>query len=174
MVELAVKVTAVPEQIVLADAVTETVGVTLGVTCMVIALDVAVALLIQAALDVTTQRITSPLFKVLGLNVLLFAPNWLTPFTLHWKPGAAPALVTVAVKVTGVPAHIAFDAVAIVMVGETFALTVMTTLFEVAEVAVAQLALLVKTQVTVALLAKVELVKVALFVPALVPLTFHW
>lgn len=174
MVELAVKVTAVPEQMVLADAVIATVGVTLGVTCIVIALDVAVALLIQVALEVTTQRITLPLARAPGLKVALLAPDWLTLLMLHWYPGADPALVAVAVNVTGTPAQTELDAVAIVIVGETLALTVITKLFEVAVVAVAQLALVVNTHVTVALLAKVELVKVALFVPTFEPLTFHW
>ena len=59
LVGVAVKITFVPEQIVVADADILTDGVTIGFTVMVIALDVAVAGLAQASEEVITTVITS-------------------------------------------------------------------------------------------------------------------
>jgi hypothetical protein len=58
--------------------------------------------------------------------------------------------------------------------GVTFGLITAVTAFEVAVVVLAQIAFEVSTQVTIAPFAKVELTKVALFVPAFTPFTFHW
>jgi hypothetical protein len=58
---VAVKVTDVPVQIVVADADMLTAGVTDAFTVIVIAFDVAVVGDAQATLEVITQVITSPL-----------------------------------------------------------------------------------------------------------------
>ena len=64
-VGVAVKVTFVPEQIVLpGDATMLTEGVTVGVTVIVIAFDVADAGLAHASDDVITQVTTSPFTNV--------------------------------------------------------------------------------------------------------------
>jgi len=83
LVGVAVKVTLVPEQILLSDAKMLTDGVRLGFTTMVIALDVAVAIVKQVALDVNTQVTMSPLAKLDEVNVVLFVPAF-TLFTFHW------------------------------------------------------------------------------------------
>jgi hypothetical protein len=62
-VGVAVKVTIVPEQIVVADAPTITDGVTVELTVIVIALDVAVIGEAQAAVEVITQVTISPFTK---------------------------------------------------------------------------------------------------------------
>ena len=59
MVGVAVNITLVPEQIVVAVAPILTAGVTVAVTVMVIALDVALAGLAQAIEDVMTTVTTS-------------------------------------------------------------------------------------------------------------------
>ena len=60
MVGVAVKVTLVPEQMVVADAATATDGVTTGLTVMVIVEDVAVVGEAQVAVDVITQVMVLP------------------------------------------------------------------------------------------------------------------
>ena len=87
-----------------------------------------------------------------------------------------PPLTGVAVKVTELPAQAGFVPLVIEIVAEGVTLVVLLTVIEL-EVAVAdvtQVALEVMTQVTACPLVMVELVKVALFVPVSVPLTFHW
>jgi hypothetical protein len=73
-----------------------------------------------------------------------------------------------------VPPHIVVALAAILKLGVTFGLITAVTAFEVAVVVLAQIAFEVSTQVTIAPFAKVELTKVALFVPAFTPFTFHW
>ncbi|KAF5032321.1 hypothetical protein DSECCO2_618480 [anaerobic digester metagenome] len=63
MVGVAVNVTLVPEQMVVADAATATEGVTGALTLMVIGVDVAVVGEAQVAVDVITQVMTSPLAR---------------------------------------------------------------------------------------------------------------
>lgn len=69
MVGVAVKVTDVPEQIVVAVAAILTEAVTDGLTVIVIALDVAVAGVTQAPVGVMTHVTTLPLAKVLDVYV---------------------------------------------------------------------------------------------------------
>jgi hypothetical protein len=82
LVAVAVKVIVAPAQALVADALIETAGVILEVTVIVMPLDVAIAVLVQAALLVSTQVITSPLTNVALLNVAEFVPVF-TPFTFH-------------------------------------------------------------------------------------------
>jgi hypothetical protein len=77
-----VKVTLLPEQIEVDDALTETDGVTDDVV-MVITLLVAVAVVVQLALEVITTVTWSPLASVLEVNVGELVPTF-TPFICHW------------------------------------------------------------------------------------------
>lgn len=61
MVGAAVKVTLVPEQILVADAETATEGVKTGLTVMVMPVEVAVVGVAHAAVDVITHVIILPL-----------------------------------------------------------------------------------------------------------------
>ena len=63
MVGVAVKVTLVPEQMVVADAATETAGVRLLLTVIVNGVDVAVVGDAHEEDDVITKVTTSPLFR---------------------------------------------------------------------------------------------------------------
>ncbi len=72
----------VPAQIVVADAVIDTDGVTEEVTIMMIALLVAVDVVVHGALLVNTTVTTSLLFKVVEEKVGLLVPAF-TPFTFH-------------------------------------------------------------------------------------------
>ena len=81
MVGVAVKVTEVPAQIVVADALMETEGVRLAVTVMVTWSDAVVGLA-QGSLLVKITFTTSLLARVDELNVLLLVPT-LEPFTCH-------------------------------------------------------------------------------------------
>ena len=83
MVGVAVKVTLVPAQIVVAVAAILTDGFTDAVTVIVIALEVAVAGLAQASDDVITTVTTSPFTRVELWNVALLVPT-LLPFSFHW------------------------------------------------------------------------------------------
>ena len=76
------KVTLLPEQIEVDDALTETDGVTDDVV-MVITLLVAVAVVVQLALEVITTVTWSPLASVLEVNVGELVPTF-TPFICHW------------------------------------------------------------------------------------------
>ena len=63
LVGVGVNVTDVPAQIVVAEALMVTDGVTFGFTTIVMLLDVAVVGETQAAVDVITQVTTSPFTK---------------------------------------------------------------------------------------------------------------
>ena len=83
-VGIAVNVTFVPEQTVLpglAEIVTD--GVTIGVTDIVMPVDVADAGLAQTSDEVITTVTISPFARELLEYVLLFVPT-LLPFSFHW------------------------------------------------------------------------------------------
>ena len=85
-------------------------------------------------------------------------------------------MVGVAVNVTLVPAQVGFvpDVIAILTLAGKFGLTVILMLLDVAGEPVRHgVALLVKITVTASLFTKVVVVKLALFIPAFVPFTFH-
>jgi hypothetical protein len=80
-----------------------------------------------------------------------------------------------AVKVTLVPEHIApAGTAAILTLTGRFGFTVIVTVFEVAGLPVAQVALEVNTQVIISPFINVVLVYVILFAPTLAPFNFHW
>ena len=83
MVGVAVKITLVPEQIVVAVAPIITVGVTGEVTVMLMALDVAVGCVTQDMEEVITTVITSLFTRAAFWYVGLFVPT-LAPFSFHW------------------------------------------------------------------------------------------
>lgn len=83
-------------------------------------------------------------------------------------------MVGEAVNVTFVPAHILVALAAICTAGVTLGFTTMFNVFEVAVSGLAHAALLVNTTLTVWPLVKVEVVKLGLLVPWLLPFTFHW
>jgi hypothetical protein len=84
LVGVAVNVKADPEQLGLDPEViaTATEGVTIAFLLIVIELEVAVADVAQAALDVNTQLTMSPFANAVLVNVALFVPA-LVPFTVH-------------------------------------------------------------------------------------------
>ena len=172
-VGVAVNVALAPVHIVVAEAEIETEGVTMVFTVMVIPVLVAVAGEGQVALLVMTTVTTLLFARVVEVKVVLLVPAF-TPFTFHWYEGAAPPFVGVAVKVTLVPAQIVVAEAETATEGVTTAFTVMVIPVLVAEAGEGQAALLVITTVTTSLLESVVVVKVALFVPAFTPFTFHW
>jgi len=96
----------------------------------------------------------------------------LVPLTFHWYDGVVPPLAGVAVNVTDVPAQTGFAPAAMVTLTGRLEFTVIVTVFDVAGLPVAQVALDVSTQVTASLFNGIY-DNVGLLVPALVPLTFH-
>ena len=82
-------------------------------------------------------------------------------------------MVGVAVNVTDAPGQTEVEFVAMVTEGMTAELMVIVMALDVAVVGDAQPAVEVITHVTTAPVVKVVVVNVALFVPALVPFTFH-
>ncbi|MPM59201.1 hypothetical protein SDC9_106041 [bioreactor metagenome] len=82
MVGVAVNVTLVPEQMVVADADTATEGVTTGLTVIVIVEDVAVDGDAQVAVDVITQETVFPFARDALVYVGLFVPTF-APLSFH-------------------------------------------------------------------------------------------
>ena len=82
MVGVAVNVTLVPEQMVVADAATETAGVSVLLTVMVTGEEVAEVGDAQVEDDVITQVITSPFTKPALVYVALLEPT-LPPLSFH-------------------------------------------------------------------------------------------
>ena len=76
------KVTLAPEHIVVEEAVMLTLTVTVGVTTIVIELEVAGLPVTQLAFDVRTQLTTSLLFSVADEKVEELVPVFV-PFTFH-------------------------------------------------------------------------------------------
>lgn len=147
-------------------------GLTEGLTVIVIALDAILLEEGQTAFEVNIQVTISPLARVELLNELIFVPTF-TPFIFHWKAGLAPPFVILAVKVVFVPAQIVFVPVLIEIVGRTVVFTVIATAFEFALGVVIQVAFEVNAQVMISPFANEDEAKVALFVPAFIPLIFH-
>ena len=83
-------------------------------------------------------------------------------------------MVGVAVNVTDVPVQTGLAEADIETLAGRLGLTVIVTVFDVAGLPVAHVALEVMTQVTRAPLVRAALVYVVLFVPTLTPLSFHW
>ena len=83
MVGVAVKITLVPAQMVVAVALILTAGVTGAVTVIVMALDVAVGCVTQVSEVVMTTVITSLFTRTAFWYVALFVPT-LPPFNFHW------------------------------------------------------------------------------------------
>ena len=85
MVGVAVKVTLVPAQIVVADAATDTLAGKFGLTVIVTPLDVAGDPVKHGlAFDVSCTVTTSLLFNVVLVNVELVAPDTAVPLIDHW------------------------------------------------------------------------------------------
>ena len=82
MVGVAVNVTLAPEHIVVEDAVMLTLAVTVGVTTIVIELEVAGLPVAQPEFDVITQLTTSLLFSVADVKIEEFVPAFV-PLTFH-------------------------------------------------------------------------------------------
>ena len=86
-------------------------------------LEVAVLLVVQAALLVSTQVTASPLFKLLVENCRLLVP-WFCPFTCHCSTGCDPPPVISAEKTMVLPWQVSGDAGVIVIAGVIAATTV--------------------------------------------------
>ena len=83
LVGVAVNVTLVPAQMVVADAATLTLGVSKGSTIIVTVFDVAGEPVAHVAVEVISTVTVFPLAKVLLLYVALLVPT-LLPFSFHW------------------------------------------------------------------------------------------
>jgi hypothetical protein len=82
LVGVAVNVTEVPAQMVVADAPILTLAGKLGFTVIVTGLLVAGLPVVQVAFEVITTVTTSLLVRVLVVNLALLLPAF-TPFTFH-------------------------------------------------------------------------------------------
>lgn len=162
-----------PEQMLVLLALMLTDGTNTGCTVMVTLFELVGDGEAQAADDVSTHDTISLLLRVVVAKVGLLVPT-LMPFTFHWYAGEPPPLVAVAVNITCVPVHIVPADALMLIAGATAGVMVIVILLEVAVVVVAHAALVVSTQVTWSLLLSDALEKVALFVPAFTPFTFHW
>lgn len=154
------------------EAFTVTVGVTIGFTVTTMEFDNTVALVTHGNEDVNSQVTISLLLNEDVTNVLELPPV-IVPFTFQRYTGVAPAFVAVAVKVTAVPAQILVLLDVMAIVGVTAVLTFIVKLFDVAVVGVAQAEDEVSTQLTTAPLVNEDEVNVALLVPLLTVFTFH-
>jgi len=121
---------------------------------------------------ITRQLMISPFESVLLAKVALFVPA-IFPFRSHWYTGALPPLTAVAVNVTGVPRQMLFCDATMLSDGVALELTFMVRLLLFTLAGTLQVASLVITQLILSPLAKLLLLKVALFVPALLPFISH-
>lgn len=80
---LLLKVMAVPAHTLLAEALILIVGITLGVTDMIMPADVSLTVVTQSALLVIIQRTTSLLLMDAEVYVIDVAPFTFTPFSCH-------------------------------------------------------------------------------------------
>ena len=169
---VAVKVTFVPAQIVELDAEMLTLAGKFGLTVIVIFPLVAGLAVAQVALEVKTTVTISPFDSAEFVYVALLVPTF-PPFNFHWYAGDEPPLLGVAVKVTFVPAQIVeLDAAMLTLTGK-LGFTVIVIFPLVAGFVVAQVALEVKTTVTMSPFANVEFVYVVLLIPTFPPFNFH-
>lgn len=129
LVGVAVNVTDIPAQMLVAVALTDTAGVTDVATLIVIAFEVTVEIELHVALEVTSHVITSLFARVVVVYVLKPVPT-LVPFFFHWNVGDTPAFVALAIKETLVPVHIEVADALIVMLGVEFGLTVIKMAFD--------------------------------------------
>jgi hypothetical protein len=83
LVGVAVNVTLVPEQIVVAEAAMLTLAGKFGFTVMVTVLEVAGLPVAQVALDVSIHVTVFPLAKAAFVYVVLLVPT-LVPLSFHW------------------------------------------------------------------------------------------
>lgn len=148
MVALIVTILAVPSH---TGLVAVTVAVALGnaFTVIVMALEVAVAVVTQVSFEVRTADTWSFVMSAALVNVLPPVPTFV-PLTFHWKDGALPPLATLAVNVVLLPAHTVVDGVEIDMLGTKFEPVVTVVVFEVAVALVRHVALEVRTAYTLA------------------------
>lgn len=102
---VAVNVTEVPLQTVVADAETLTEGVAVAATLIVITLEVAGFPETQEAFEVSTTLTWSLFASVEDVKADELVPTF-KPFIFHWYEGEVPPFEGVAVNVTGVPLHI--------------------------------------------------------------------
>ena len=96
---VAVNVTLVPVHIFVAEALTDTDGVTELFTFNEIVLLVAVGVAAQPALVVMITFTCAPFVSAVELNVLVLVPAF-APLTCHWYEGLDPPKDEVAVNVT--------------------------------------------------------------------------
>ncbi len=134
-VGVAVKVTLVPEQILLSasfDAI-DTAGVTLLFTDVVMLFPLAVDDDWQVLLAVSTT-VTTSLFDNEALVYVVASVPTLVPFNFHWYAGVVPPSIGVAVNVTLVPEQILLSASSEVTVtdGVTLLITDVVMLFPLA------------------------------------------
>jgi hypothetical protein len=169
----ALKVTAVPAQIVVDDAAMDAVGVTTGLTVITMLFELAIPSLETHVAEETMRANTmSEAFNVLVVKVALFVPCAM-PLMYHSYVGVTPPFVGVAVNVTLVPAQMVVALAAIVKIGVTFGVTVMAMLFEFAVAVVTHVPEEVKIAETTSPVTKVLLEKFGLLLPTLDPFTCH-
>lgn len=172
-VGVAVKVTPVPEQMVLPGlaAIVTDAGVLVLTDIVVLAVAVA-GTTHPLTFGVITTLTTSPLFRLLLPQLLVVAT--LLPFSFHWYVGTGPPLVAVTVKLTAVPGHIAVLGVFVIVTPGTIGVVwLMVIVFEVAGLGDAQEILLVICTLYTSPLPGAS-VKVLSPVPTLPPFFFHW
>jgi len=133
-VGVAVNVTLVPAQMVVAEAEILTLTGELVVTVVLIVFDVAGFPVTQVSLEVRTTYTASPFDKVEVVYVFVPVPT-ADPPSYHWYAGVAPPLVGVAVNVTELPSQIEPEGeAAIETLTGTAVRLVSVTVFEVGEV----------------------------------------
>jgi len=123
LVGVAVNVTEVPEQIVVALAAIITLTGRFGFTAIVTVLDVAGLPVAHVAFEVSTHVTLFPLARAELVYVGESDPT-LAPFTFHWYDGVVPSFTAVAVNVTDVPSQIVVALAAMLTLTGRFGFTV--------------------------------------------------
>ena len=127
---VALKVTEVPVQTVIAEEVMLMLTGNTGMTVTATWLLEAGLLVVQGRLEFRSQLTTSPFAGIYVRNVE-FVPLFI-PFTFHWKTGVVPSLTGVAVKVTDVPSQTVVKAAEMLTFTLKTGRTVMVTWFALA------------------------------------------
>ena len=170
---MAVYVTEVPAQTVVAEAEIEILTGSSGFTEIINGFETAGLPVTQVRLDIRVHVTTSPLTGK-KVKVGLIAPGIIIPFTLHCSMGVGPPLTGTAVKVNASPAQSVAGDAEIAMLTGSCELTDLVIVFEIAGFPVMQVPLEVSKQEIASPLAGTK-VYIALVAPfTFVPFTFHW
>jgi hypothetical protein len=174
LVPVAVKVTLVPAQTVVAEDAIETEAVWLGFMVKVVPVEVAVVFVKQADTVPPAVNTALTVWPFVGTKLKVVPVPWVAPFTFQAYVGAVPPFTPVAVKTTVVPVQTVVAVAAMETDAVRLELTVKVMPVEVAVVLARQVGNVPPAVSTAATVCPLDGVKVKVVpVPWAVPFTFQ-